>query len=58
MASGTSVKVVPPLYAKPQELAELAQAATRLLNQLGTWLKAMPPSAVSVLLRKHRTGTA
>jgi hypothetical protein len=53
-STSLGVKVVPPLYAKPQELAELTQAATRLLNQLGAWLKSMPPSAVSVLLRKHQ----
>jgi hypothetical protein len=50
------VKVVPPLYATPQELAVLINAATKITSKLTAWLQAAPPSTSSVLLRKQLSG--
>jgi hypothetical protein len=50
------VKVVPPLYATPQELADLINAATKVTSRLTAWLQSAPPSPSAVLLRKGLSG--
>jgi hypothetical protein len=50
------VKVVPPLYETPPELAELINAAKKIAGELTAWLQSAPQSTASVLLRQRLAG--
>jgi hypothetical protein len=54
-STSVAVKVVPYAFAPAREVAQLLASATKIVQQLEDWLRTIPPSDASVVLRQHWT---